>query len=818
MQAIATFIVKRRRIVFVFVALAFVLSAWLSTQVNINYDMSEYLPPDSDTTKALRIIREDYPELGGSLRLMVKDVDTDTALEIRQELENTTNVASVAFEIDDPAHYKDNIALFHVTLVENNSSPITDETIDYLEQKYSDKDVFLGGQAVLDAAMRSTVGELPIMMATAGIIVFGILALASASYMEPLVFAIVISCAIVINAGTNAIFEHVSFITQSIASVLILGLSMDYFIMLLNRYHQEEENFATKEDAMIRALSKSIVPISSSSLTTIAGMLALTQMSFLIGRDIGLVLAKGVLWALICVFLLLPGLMISFDKLCQKTKKRAFRVPASPFVKLATKTRGIITILTVILVAAAFYFSLDTEHLFSEVSTVDGELEIQEVFGNAEQVLFLHDRSNVSAELEAQFISEVQSLDHFLYHQSYYNTLGQPIVPLVLESFGFDPAMSQMFFYMFHLNAESLADDTESFQSMISFLANMEDFQTPEILEVDHLLSTLPVPVNSTTAAMFIPIPSLDEFFIPIFYTSNEVDFDYSKDVEDIKVESQSFDESTTIPLLDIFSEVNLWLEHDLVVLSESELEAFSQLFTLVSIRESQLDYTAFADILGMESSVSSFIYAQYFVVVDSRDVLPVPLLNMMLFINHTLNTMPMFADNMPEEQKQMLSVETEKMVAGKSNFIGDKTQRFIGYFDIDVEGEEVWELTKLLRSTAFEVFGEGSLITGNIVTFYDIKESFGEDELNITILTLGSIFTLILLAFRSFSIPVILVLIIQGAIWLNMSVSVFMDQQFYFLASLIIQAIQMGATIDYAILMTSSYVEKEENLPRNLL
>ena len=152
------------------------------------------------------------------------------------------------------------------------------------------------------------------------------------SYVEPFLFLTSILMAVVLNKGTNIIFSNVSHITDSIAAILQMALSMDYSIMLMNRYDQEKKTEKDKVKAMKNALYKAFQAISSSSVTTIVGLLALIFMTFKIGKDLGFVLAKGVLFSLICIFFVLPDLILIFDKWISKTKKR------SPNIKVNKKS------------------------------------------------------------------------------------------------------------------------------------------------------------------------------------------------------------------------------------------------------------------------------------------------------------------------------------------------------------------------------------------------------------------------------------------------------------------------------------------------
>ncbi|KAL0208270.1 hypothetical protein P9112_010857 [Eukaryota sp. TZLM1-RC] len=829
MEKLATFIVKKRRIIFSIVALLVATSAWLSTHVSINYDMAVYLPEDSETSIALDIVREDYPAMGGSLRVMIKDIDVPTALSILQQLSDLPHVDSIVFDPEDNMHYKDDTALYVVSLTEDNSSPEAEDTINDIRSKLEDYNPYLGGGAIVEQMMRETVEtELPQMITVAGLIVFGILTISSSSFFEPVIFAIVISVAVILNMGTNIIFEHVSFITESISSVLILGLSMDYFIMLLNRYHEEEDRFETKEEAMIEALSKSIIPIASSSLTTVAGMLSLTVMSFGVGFDIGAVMAKGVFFALCSVFSILPGLMIVFDRICQKTKKTPLRFSGEFLAKVSIKGNKVIPLFTVLIVISAFVVQQNIVHGFSEVPSIDDELEIISVFGQSEQVMVLYDPFNVDDTFAAenslvQKVGEfkVDEQSSFLYHRAYSNTIGMPVNPTAMSEMGFDLDQARMFFYLYHLNHDSLDNSAVSLANIVGFLdSKSAEFPMEGISELNTLLANLPNPVDTATAATFLG--SEESLMTLVFFTHTKDDYDYTKDLQTIQNEANAaifnndFDPSVPVVLEEVFDEFKTWVENDILDLSEEEKVEFEATYDLVQIRNVPLEHEQFADALQVEKDKSSLIYSMYFVENTSLEVEVVPLFDIFSLIHDQLDN-PLIGGSMTEAEKQQLIDQHQSMVDGKQSFIGQQTRRVILYFDVDAEGDDVWNLVEFLRENVSPILGDDSYVAGTIITSYDIKDSFGADEMKITFIIIISVLSLIFIAFRSISVPVILIFIIQGAIWANQAISVVIDQRFYFLATLIISSIQMGATIDYGILLTASYIERRKECSKKL-
>lgn len=219
------------------------------------------------------------------------------------------------------------------------------------------------------------------------ILVLIILTIMCESFVEPFLFLVCIFMAIIINMGTNVIFSSVSDITIAIAAILQLALSMDYSIMLMERYRQESKLESDKKKAMQNALCKAFQSISGSSVTTIVGLLTLVFMSFTIGRDMGLVLAKGVLLSLLCIFCVLPALILIFDKWIKKTTKKSPTFRLDRLGKGIYKLKTPLCILFVIIFVASYF--LQGKLLISYTGTEDTD-KITKVFGTSNQLAIVY--------------------------------------------------------------------------------------------------------------------------------------------------------------------------------------------------------------------------------------------------------------------------------------------------------------------------------------------------------------------------------------------------------------------------------------------
>lgn len=224
------------------------------------------------------------------------------------------------------------------------------------------------------------------IMLAALAILLAVLFIMCGSWIEPLLFLMTIGIAVIINAGTNYFLGSVSNITNMISALLQLVLSMDYSIILMNRYRQELEKDSDRAKAMSTALHQAFSSIAGSSVTTIVGLLALVFMSFKIGQDLGIVLAKGVLISMLCVFTVLPGLILMCTKLIQKTSKRVPRIPMGGLGRLSHKFRIPVTIVFVLLFTGSYIFQSQTQMAF----TLTNEDPIAKIFPNSNTIVLVY--------------------------------------------------------------------------------------------------------------------------------------------------------------------------------------------------------------------------------------------------------------------------------------------------------------------------------------------------------------------------------------------------------------------------------------------
>lgn len=317
LKKIVDFLTKKRLLIFIITIILAIGSGIAMLFVNINKDMTKYLPEDSQMKQGMDIMENEFETTttNETFKIMFEDLESNDKQTIFEELSNYEGVANVLYDENSADYNKENYTLY-VIETKYQSISKTQELLDSIVKDYKHD------YKLYSYYNNSEDNLLDFLIPIAVVIVIIILFIMSTSLIEVLLILANIGIAIVLNMGTNIIFSSISDMTFSIAAVLQLVLSIDYSIILVNRYKQERINTDSPIEAMKKALYNAFKSITSSSLTTFVGLLALIFMSFTIGKDMGLVLAKGVLFSLICIFTLLPTLIIWSDKLLKITDKK----------------------------------------------------------------------------------------------------------------------------------------------------------------------------------------------------------------------------------------------------------------------------------------------------------------------------------------------------------------------------------------------------------------------------------------------------------------------------------------------------------------
>ena len=440
---LARLIIRRRGLIESVFAVGCLFSLLAMFFVNVNYDLTEYLPDDAESSIGIDVMEQEfgYP---GTARVMIKDVSLYEAKQYKDKLEAVDGVDQVLWcdsavniysgedfideeEIRD--YYKDGCAVMDVTFVESDDSDRTSRAIDEMEEITGEKGCFTG-MAVQNKSLSSTLeSEMSRILVVAVVMIFTVLCITTSAWTEPILFLFVMGVAVLLNKGTNIFIGTISFMTDNVAIILQLATSMDYSIFLLDAFSRERENGATDEEAIVTAIEEAINSIFASSLTTVVGFLALVFMKFTIGFDLGLVLAKGIVFSLLTVVFFMPAMILKFAKWNDTTRHRSFLPPFQKFSRRAYHMRYVTLAVMLLLTPFAYVAQGMNDYLYgnSSVGAAEGTAvyesneEITEIFGRSNMLLALY--PNTSPVTEAALTEDIEALPYVKSVTSMANTL-----------------------------------------------------------------------------------------------------------------------------------------------------------------------------------------------------------------------------------------------------------------------------------------------------------------------------------------------------------------------------------------------------------
>ena len=381
MNKVSKAIAQSRMLILVIAFLLLIPSVLGYLKTDVNYDILGYLPDELDTRIAQSILKDDF-DCGSLGMLIVENMEDKDVSKLKEEVKKVEGVNDViwiddAIDLSVPKEilpedirdifYSENSTLMIIKFAGTDASTETENALSDV-RKIAGKQAFLSGVAgVIKDTKDLANKETPIYVLIAVILSIIILSITMESYVIPIVFLSSIGIAIIYNMGSNVIFENISYVTKALSAVLQLGVTMDYSIFLLHRYDEERESRENKVEAMANAIEATIESVVGSALTTVAGFLALCVMDLALGKDIGLVMAKGVVIGVICTITILPALVLTFDKVIHKYKHKnilpTFQKSSSFIIK---HHKVIVLISLLILIPAAIgkekasvYYNLD---------------------------------------------------------------------------------------------------------------------------------------------------------------------------------------------------------------------------------------------------------------------------------------------------------------------------------------------------------------------------------------------------------------------------------------------------------------------------
>ena len=665
---VATFIVNKRKAIEILFVLAIIYSVLCINKVQVNQDITSYLPADSETRQGLSIMDEQFMTYG-SAKVMLANVTFNQADSLVDSLENVDGVKEVAFD-DSSDHFKGTNALFDITFSGTSDEQVSKDALNSVKDILADYDVYVSTEVGSEeSSAESLAKDMNIILVLAVVVIVAVLLLSTKAYLQIPVLLITFGVAAILNMGTNYWFGTISSITNSIAVVLQLALAIDYAIILCDRFMEEHETLDAEEAVKV-ALSKAIPEISSSSLTTISGMVAMMFMQFRLGYDMGIILVKAIILSLISVFFLMPGVLLIFAKGIDNTHHKCY-VPKITIVgKFANKTKYIIPPLFIICLVFAFMKSNNCQYIYDTSSIVSAKKSeskiaqetIEETFGASNQLVVMVPKGDY--ESEHKVVKKLQNLDYV---------------------------------------TSALALSNVSINDEYVLTDKLSPRQFSELVGIDR----------EVVEVLYMAYAYNQEQYGPVVTGIDDYD----------------------VPIIDMFL----------------------------------------------------FLYDQYkegYVTLDSN-------------LDEKLTTL---YDTLHDAQLQLQGSDYSRLVLNIS---------------LPFEGQETYDALEEIRGIAAQYYSKDSVIlVGNSTSDHDLESSFASDNIIISVLTALFVMIILFFTFQSAGLPVLLVLTIQGSIWINFAVPSIEGQTVFFIAYLIVSAIQMGATIDYAIVISNRYLQLKQQMP----
>ena len=405
MDRLAAFIVDKRNLFFLLYIFALLFSLFSMNWVEVENDVTRYLPEDTETRQGIEAMNANFVA-AATARVMVSNITYEEALDISEQIGAVDGIAMVTFD-NTPDHYKDAAALFDVAFTAEAMDAESIAAVEELRHILSGYDLYIDTLVGYDenAMLR---GEMTTILVVAVVIILTVLILTSRTYAEVPVLLITFGVAALLNMGSNFLLGKISFISDSVAVVLQLALAIDYAIILCHRFTDEHETKSARE-AAVMALRKAIPEISASSLTTVSGLIALGFMEFSIGLDMALVLIKAILLSLLAVFTLMPGLLVLFSPLMDKTRHKKLLPNISFLGKFAVKTRRVLPPVFLLVIIGAFILSGQCPYAYSynDLKTAkmterqDAYFKIKETFGTSNMVAVVVPRGIMRQRLQS---------------------------------------------------------------------------------------------------------------------------------------------------------------------------------------------------------------------------------------------------------------------------------------------------------------------------------------------------------------------------------------------------------------------------------
>lgn len=447
MERLARWIVKCRVLIIIVAVALLVPSAIGYIGTYVNYDILTYLPEDLESMIGQGYLEDDF-NMAGTAMVTIENMETNDLLALKEQLEQIPGVDKVLWQDNvldasvppemlpdeiSSIYYNENATMMMVTFTDKSASDSTMKALEQINATLKEN-CFMGGMSAIVADTKNLAeSEMPFYVVVAVVLSAIVLMLGMKSWLVPFIFIAGIGFAVAYNLGTNIFLGQVCYITKSLAAVLQLGVTMDFSIFLLHRYDEEKENGMNSEDAMVHAIVNTFTSISGSSLTTIAGFLAMCTMSLTLGADIGIVMAKGVVLGVLSTVIILPALILFFDKPIHKYTHRTFIPKLTKLSAFVTKYHKSVLFLSVLLFIpfaiaqskADVYYTL-TDSLPADLPSVMGTNELKKQFDMATSHFVILDDSVEGYQIR-DICKQIEKMDGITSVVAYEKFLGSGI-------------------------------------------------------------------------------------------------------------------------------------------------------------------------------------------------------------------------------------------------------------------------------------------------------------------------------------------------------------------------------------------------------
>lgn len=439
MEKFGQFICKHKVAILIISLLLLIPSIIGYKATRVNYDILVYLPDNIETIKGENILADDF-DMGAFSVVILENMQSKDIIELEKQFREVGNVEKVVGltdiigtdvplemlpdEVKDKL-YKDNTTPVLVTFKDGISEDTTMETVEKLREISNENCKISGMTATVLDTRNLSDSEVIIYVMIAVALCLIILQLALDSYLAPVLMLLNIGMAVLYNMGTNAFLGQTSYITKAISAVLQLGVTMDFAIFLYHSYKAEKEKVSNNDEAMATAIAKTLVSVLGSSLTTIAGFLALCSMNLTLGKDIGLVMAKGVLIGVITAVTTLPAMLLVFDKWVEKTKHKEILPRFEKVKNFNLKHYKAILVAFIVILPFAVYGYTHTENYYNlskslpdTLNSIQANNELKDKFDMVSTELLLVDKNMPDYKLN-EMLDKIESLDGIEWTLSY---------------------------------------------------------------------------------------------------------------------------------------------------------------------------------------------------------------------------------------------------------------------------------------------------------------------------------------------------------------------------------------------------------------